>query len=103
VTVGGIGVLVGVKTGVDVFVAGILVGVDVFVGGMLVGVDVTTGVDVVVAAGIPVDVDVTTGVDDPLMLTINLGELAPDSRDERLIAVEPGVVTPKLNVPSAVT
>jgi hypothetical protein len=33
---------------------------------------------------------------------INWGELAPDSRDARLIAVELGVVIPKLNVPSPV-
>ena len=34
---------------------------------------------------------------------INWGEVDPDSREARLIAVAPGVESPKLNVPSLFT
>ena len=90
------GVLVGIEIGVT---AGILVGVGVAVtAGILVGVgeivELATGVGVLVSTGMTVDVAVAAGEDGPVILTINLGEL---------IAVEPGVVTPKLNVPSPVT
>ena len=104
-----VGVFTGVLVGIDIGVtAGILVGVGVAVtAGILVGVgeivELATGVGVLVSTGKSVDVAVAAREDDPVILTINLGEFAPDSRDARLIAVEPGVVTPKLNVPSPVT
>lgn len=97
-----------VKTTGDKLPPGVLVAVGtmgVAVGGTSVWVGVKTGMAVLVAVGAFVGaiVAVATGVDDPLMLTSSLGEFVPDSREARLIAVVPGVVTPKLNVPSLLT
>ena len=85
-----------------VLVAVGLPGVDVLVGvptrvGVLVSV--TTEVGVVVFAS----VFVGAGVEELLTVTTNWGASAPNSREARLMAVEPGVETPKLNVPSPVT
>jgi hypothetical protein len=64
-----------------------------------VGIDVGVfvGEDIGVLVGIAVAVEV-----DARVVMINCGAFAPDSREARLIAVEPGVEIPKLNVPSRV-
>ena len=49
-----------------------------------------------------VGVAVAVEVDVWVVMT-NCGAFVPDSREERLRAVEPGVEIPKLNVPSRVT
>jgi len=95
----------GVPAGVDVLV-GVGVPTAVPVGlGVVVGVWVATEVPVGVGGtvGVWVSATVTAGVDIPAVLTINWGASAPDSREERLMAVEPGVESPKLYVPSPVT
>ncbi len=66
-----------------------------------VGVAVLAWVGVAVLTG--VEVGVATEVDELVVVMINWGEFAPDSREAREIAVLPGVMTPKLNVPSPVT
>jgi hypothetical protein len=117
------GVLTGVDVGVAIAVfAGVTVGVfegvsvgvlvDGFVGvlvGVFAGILVAVLVDVLVGVsvgvfegvfvGVLVEVLVGVGVKAPPKSTINWGALAPDSRPARLMAVEPGVVIPKLNVP----
>jgi hypothetical protein len=105
-----VGVSVSVDTGVSVKAA--VVGVSV--SAEIVGVSVNTGavgvsvtgevVGVALGAGIvgvgeELGVDVDGGL---LSVIISLGALAPDSREARLMAVEPGVITPKLYVPSPV-
>ncbi len=70
--------------------------------GALVGVLVgNTPVGVAVGGGrAAVGVAVATA---PLRLKTSCGALAPDSRAAKLMAVEPGVIIPKLYVPAAVT
>ena len=72
---------------------------------VLVGVFVITGTVVFVSADVAakVGIIVAKGVDKPLNNRINLGDLDPDSRDDRLIAVDPGVNKLKLYEPSPVT
>jgi hypothetical protein len=85
----GVGELTAVPVGIDVLVVvGVLSAVSVDAGGIV---------------GVWVSATVTAGVDIPAVLTINWGASTPDSREERLMAVEPGVETPKLYVPSPVT
>ena len=88
VGVGGTGVLVGGT--------GVLVGV----GEPAVAVGDT---GVVVEVGAPAVAVGGTGVDESFNVKTNWGAFAPDSREDKLIAVEPGVETPKLLSPSEVT
>src|SRR5512141_287839 len=74
--------------------------------GRLTGVDVAVA-DEDVAVGVGVAAEPAVGVEvaevDPPKVSTSRGALPPDSRDARLMAVEPAVDTPKLYTPSALT
>ena len=91
---GTVGLLDGVDDGVDE-ATGVRVGVaDITEVGVGLG-----AMAVVVFTEVAMDVLVAACVLELFKLSINWGAFAPDSRAERLMAVEPGVDTLKLKVP----
>jgi len=101
-------VAVGVRVLVGEVVGGapVAVGVRVLVGDVVAGTPVAVGVGGLVGvevAGGRVLVGVCVGLEPELVSTTSWGALAPDSRADMFIAVEPAVTTARLNKPFACT